>query len=431
MNAPAPGYADTYYSRTVTAPQEWPALTGPVDAEICVIGGGLAGTAIALSLVEAGRRVVLIERHRIGWGASGRNGGFASPGLPGGMAPIVQRVGLATARRMYRMTLDAGRLMRDRVAQYGIDCGPLTPGSLRCGMAPGPTDVRDFVDQMNRDYDAGLEHWPADRLHDALRTTRYADGFFNPHSFAIHPLNFARGMAQAASGQGARIFELTPATSLSLNGATKTVITPQGVIRAEHIVLAGGAHIGGLFAPLTRATIPIATFVVTTEKLGPRLDAAIRVPYLISDIQVPTNYYRKLADGRLLWGGRVFGWQRSPAVIARDLKRDIAAFYPDLADARIEIAWGGLMPYLRHKMPSFGALSPGVWYATGFGGLGVVLTTLAGQLIASGIDGGDDRWRQFAQFGLPFGGGQWGRVPAQLTYWRYQLASKLGLTRHH
>ena len=418
------GYPDTYYSRTRTAPGEWPALTGPIDTDICVIGGGLAGTATALSLAEAGRRVVLIERHHIGWGASGRNGGFASPGLPGGMAPVAQRVGLAAARAMYRLTLDAGRLMRDRVAQYGIACGPLTPGSLRCGMAPGPTDVRAFVDQMNRDYDAGLEHWPADRLRDALRTTRYADGFFNPYSFAIHPLNFARGMAQAAAGQGAQIFETTPATRLSLNRAGKTVTTPHGQIRAEHIVLAGGAHIGGLFGPLTRATIPIATFVVTTEPLGPRLDDAIRVPYLISDIQVPTNYYRKLADGRLLWGGRVFGWQRSPATIARDLNRDIAAFYPDLADARIETAWGGLMPYLRHKMPSFGALSPGVWYATGFGGLGVVLTTLAGQLIAAGIDTGDDSWRQFGQFGLPFGGGELGRIPAQLTYWSYQLGLK-------
>ena len=431
MSPPAGGYADTYYSRTITAAHEWPVLTGTVDTEICVIGGGLAGTATALSLAEAGRRVVLIERHRIGWGASGRNGGFASPGLPGGMAPVVQRVGLASAQAMYRMTLEAGRLMQQRVAQYGIDCGPLTPGSLRCGMAPGPTDVRAFVDQMNRDYAAGLEYWPAERLCDALRTARYADGFFNPNSFAIHPLNFARGMALAAAGQGARIFETTPATRLSLNGAVKTVTTAQGTVRAEHIVLAGGAHIGGLFGPLTRATIPIATFVVTTEILGPRLGTAIRVPYLISDIQVPTNYYRKLEDGRLLWGGRVFGWQRSPAVIARDLQRDIAAFYPDLTDAKIEIAWGGMMPYLRHKMPSFGALAPGVWYAAGFGGLGVVLTTLAGQLIASGIDGGDDRWRQFAQFGLPFGGGQWGRVPAQLTYWRDQMASKMGWARHH
>jgi gamma-glutamylputrescine oxidase len=430
LTAP-PGYTDTYYSRTITAPREWPGLDGTVDAEICVIGGGLAGTATALGLAEAGRDVVLIERHRIGWGASGRNGGFASPGLPGGMAPVAERVGVPVARDMYQMPLSAGRLMKQRVAQYGIDCGPLVQGGIRCGMAGSRTDVRDYVDQMNRDYDAGLEHWPADRVRGALSTTRYGDGFFNPHSFAIHPLNFARGMAAATSRLGGRIYEATPATRLALKGAVKTVTTAQGQVRAEHVVLAGGGHIGGLFAPLTRATIPIATFVVTTEMLGSRLEAAIRVPYTISDIQVPTNYYRKLADGRLLWGGRVFGWQRSPAAIARDLQRDIAAFYPDLADAKIEAAWAGLMPYLRHKMPSFGALSPGVWYATGFGGLGVVLTTLAGQLVSAGISAGDDRWRMFAQFGLPFGGGQLGRIPAQMTYWRHQLESKLGRHTHY
>ena len=422
-------YADTYYSRTLSDQQEWPALDGTIDAEICVVGGGLAGVATALALAEAGRDVVLLERHRIGWGASGRNGGFASPGLPGGMPAVAKRVGVPQARAMYALTLDAGRLMRQRAAQYAIECGPLTQGAIRCGMAGSHPDTLDYVEQMNRDYDAGLQHWPAERVRGALATDRYGDGFFNPHSFAIHPLNFARGMAAAAAGRGARVFEGSPARRLSVKGARKTVLTRHGRVQAEQIVLAGGGHIGGLFGPLARATIPVATFVVTTQVLGPALDAAIRVPYMISDIQVPTNYYRKLADGRLLWGGRVFGWQRSPAVIARDLQRDIAAFYPGLAGAKIEAAWAGLMPYLRHKMPSFGEWRPGVWYATGFGGLGVVLTTLAGQMISAGLTEGDDRWRMFAQFGLPFGGGQFGRVPAQLSYWRQQAASRIGQHR--
>ena len=423
------GYPDTYYSRTITAPQEWPALDGALDTEICVIGGGLAGTATALSLAEAGKRVVLIERNRIGWGASGRNGGFASPGLPGGMAQIATRVGVPEARRLYQMTLEAGLLMKRRTAKYGIMCGELTEGGIRCGMAGSRTSAQDYVEQMNRDYGAELQHWPAEQVRAALSTVRYGDGFFNPHSFAIHPLNYARGMATAMSGLGGAIHEDTPATRLSLKGARKLVTTPRGQIRADQVVLAGGAHMGLLFGPTGRATVPVATFVVTTEPLGPKLDAVIRVPYTISDIQVPTNYYRKLTDGRLLWGGRVFAWDRNVASIARDLKRDIAAFYPALADVKIETAWSGMMPYLRHKMPSFGRYAPGVWYAAGFGGLGVVLTTLAGQLIGAGISEDDDRWRLFAQFGLPFGGGKWGKVPAQITYWRNQLDSKLG--RHH
>jgi gamma-glutamylputrescine oxidase len=178
------------------------------------------------------------------------------------------------------------------------------------------------------------------------------------------------------------------------------------------------------------ATVPIATFVMVTEPLGDRLARTIGVPYAISDIQMPTNYYRPLPDGRLLWGGRVQAWEPSVPRIAAALKRDMVAFYPDLATARVETAWGGLMPYLRNKMPSFGQLKPGLWYATGFGGLGLALTSTAGRLIAAGIAEGDDRWRLFAKFGLPFAGGSFGRVPAQLVYWRRQVAARMGRFRN-
>ncbi|SNB66572.1 gamma-glutamylputrescine oxidase [Arboricoccus pini] len=416
-------YPDTYYSRTITHPRRFPALDERLQTEVCVIGGGLAGTATALALAEAGRKVVLLEANRIGWGASGRNGGFASPGLPGGMIEAIEELGVEKAREIYALTREAQAQMKARVARHAIACGPLTQGALRCGMRRSPKrTVPDYVETMNRQLDAELVYWSAAQVGAVLKTERYRDGAFNPHSFAIHPLNFCRGMAVAVEALGGRVHEGAAVRELDLTGSRKRVrLGGSGEVSADHVVLACGAYVERLFSPLSRATIPIATFVASTPPLGRLLDQAIATPHAISDFFAPTNYYRRLDDGRLLWGGRVFALERSKPAIARQLKQDITTFYPSLKEVTIETCWSGLMPYLRHKLPSFGSLGEGVWYASGFGGLGVVLTTLAGDLIAGGIVNKDDRWRLFAAFGLPYAAGKWGRIPAQLIYWREQL----------
>jgi gamma-glutamylputrescine oxidase len=159
------------------------------------------------------------------------------------------------------------------------------------------------------------------------------------------------------------------------------------------------------------------------------LKTAIAVPYAISDIKFATNYYRPLADGRLLWGGRVQAWESAPEKLARALGRDMTSFYPGLAGTHVETAWGGMMPFTRHKLPVIGQIDPNIWYATGFGGLGLALTTTAGALLGAAIAEGDEQWRLFGQFGLPYAGGKLGKVPAQLIYWKHQLAAKIGLGR--
>ena len=168
---------------------------------------------------------------------------------------------------------------------------------------------------------------------------------------------------------------------------------------------------------------------MTTEPLGAHLEDAIRVPYAIYDNQVATNYYRPLHDTRLLWGGRVLAWQPSPERIAALLKRDMVRFYPALRDARVEAAWGGMMPFTRHKLPVIGQIEPDVWYATGFGGLGVTMTATVGHLIARAIVEGDETWRLFEAFGLPYAGGKFGKVPAQIAYWGHQLRASLAAGR--
>jgi gamma-glutamylputrescine oxidase len=414
-------YVDSFYSRTMSEPGAWPALDGAVETETCVIGGGLAGLATALDLAERGRSVVLLDANRIGWGASGRNGGFMSPGFASGVAGLVEKVGRHKAREMYALSKMGHALVGERIATYGIDCGPVEVGGLRCAMAGREEGLEAYCDLMAREFDTTLDYWPALRVRDALATTRYADATYNPNTWRLHPLNLARGLARAIDARGGRLFERSRVQRVDRRGARQEVRTAAGTVRADQVVFACGGYVGWLHWPIAAATVPVATFVMVTEPLGDKLKNAIRVPFAVSDIQSPTNYYRPLADGRLMWGGRVLTWQPGPERLARSLKHDMISFYPDLAAARVEIAWGGLMAYHRHRLPVIGQLAEGVWCAVGFGGLGLAATTMAGRLVAAGIADGDDRWRLFTAAGLPFAGGVLGRIPAQFVYWRDSL----------
>ncbi len=418
-------HVDSHYLRTREETREHPRLDGDLDVNVAVVGGGLAGTNTAIDLARRGLRVALIEARRVGWGASGRNGGFATEGFPGGYPALAARVGLERAREFLAVARRGLQLTLGRISEFAIRCGPLQAGALQCGLRGGGDALLRYRDTMARDFDVAYEHWPEGRLREALSSPLYADALFLPATVAVQPLDLACGMARACAEAGVQVFEMTPALGLSTRGDRKVVRTPGGRITAAHVVIACGGYVHGLHARLAGATVPIATFVMATEPLGDRLAQAIRVPYAIFDDTVAVNYYRPLPDTRLLWGGRVLAWQPDPARIRERLRRDMARFYPALAGARVAVAWGGMMPFTRHKLPVVGQVEPGVWYATGFGGLGVTLTAAAGELIARGIAEGDEGWRLFESFGLPFAGGRLGKVPAQMVYWTHQARAAL------
>ena len=355
------GQIDSHYARTRREADAFPVLDGDLTVDTVVIGGGLAGCATALELAERGTTVALLESRSPGWGASGRNGGFVSEGFPGGYQSLVKRVGLPRAQALQKLAVRGQAQVRDRVARHAIQCGPLQDGALICNIRGREDDLPAFREFMAKNFNASYDHWPRDKLQEALSTPQYADALFNPRTFALHPLDFTLGMARAAQEAGARIFAQSPVASIVTDGPDRGVRTAQGRIRANRIVIACGGYIDGLQSQISSATIPIATFVMATEPLGDKLREAIRVPYAISDNQVGVNYYRPLADGRLLWGGRVLAWQPSDARIATLLQRDMARFYPALRDARVAVAWGGYMPFTRHKLPVIGQIAPDIW----------------------------------------------------------------------
>ncbi len=415
---------DTYYTRTQREKLSFPALEGEIDVDTLVVGGGLAGCATALDLAERGQKVALIEAKTIGWGASGRNGGFASDGFPSGYETLVKKIGVGRAREFFRLAQMGHRLLRERIDKYAIDCGPLQEGALRCNIIGRGDNLSKFREFMAQTFDAEFDYWPREKVREALSTEQYTDGVFNPRTYAVQPLDLTCGMARACSEAGVKVFEKTPAEQVNATSSGRSVKTKRGKINAGRIVLACGGYIDGLDPKVSSGTIPIATFVMATEPLGDKLKEAIRIPYAISDNQVGVNYYRPLADTRVLWGGRVLAWEPSPERIATILKRDMVRFYPALRNAKVEVAWGGLMPFTRHKLPVIGQVAPDVWYATGFGGLGVALTTTVGRVMADAITQGDETWKLFEAFGLPMAGGKLGRIPAQLVYWRHAFAAR-------
>lgn len=417
-------YIDSYYARTATDDTPRPPLEGVVEAEVCVVGGGLAGLSTALGLTERGISVALVEARRVGWGASGRNGGFVSAGFSVPLETLIARLGRAHAGRLYALSRDAVGLMRQRIERYDIACGPIVDGILQASWfddADGLRRERDFMAEA-----AGVEYefWPRERLREALVSERYYDGLLDAHGFQFQPLNYCLGVARAAESQGARLFESSPAAALDLDGPVKTVHTAGGSLRAGAVVIACGGYIAGLDRRLASAIVPVATYVIVTEPLGDRLETAIRVPYAVHDTRFALDYYRPLADSRILWGGRI-SLRREPPRLAALMLGDLLKVYPQLRGVRAETAWSGLMSYAAHRMPQIGEHAPGVWHAMGFGGHGMNTTTLAGEAVAAAIAEGDDRHRLFAPFGLTPTFGPLGAAAAQASYWYYRARDAL------
>jgi gamma-glutamylputrescine oxidase len=417
----APHESETWYRMTACPAPRRPALYGRSDAAVCVIGGGFAGLNTALGLVERGQRdVVLLEAREVGFGASGRNGGFVFAGFSRGEAGLADDVGQSRARALYAGTRRAVAKIRQRIDRHAIDCSPVYEGTYWANWFDDPALLRRRQRLLAEVYD---DHWKwVDREHlrGLLCTDRYTDALHEPDGFHFHPLEYARGIAAASVAQGASLYEGSPVQGLDRHAGGWRVRTPDGEVHAAQVVLACGGYLAGLHREVDAAVMPIATYVMVTEPLGDRLDQAMRTRAAVYDSRFAFDYYRPLADTRLLWGGRISVRDRSPAEVERLLYRDLLHVYPQLEGTRIEQAWSGLMSYARHQMPQIGQVEPGLWVAQAFGGHGVGPTTLAGEVIAAAIAEDDSHWRDFDAYGLVSALKPAGFVGAQLTYWWYQ-----------
>jgi hypothetical protein len=418
-------YIDTYYRRSLLEDGPRPVLEGSEEADVCIVGGGLAGLTAALSLARFGKSVVLLEAERIGWGASGRNGGFVSPGFATGGDAIARRAGPERAEALHRLSIEGMRFVRSQIDALGIQGVRPVHGILSVLRYDGGEELQTYRDRLAQVHDYHLEYLPIEAVRDRLRSPRYFQALRDPNAFHFHPLNYLRGLAGAFESLGGRIFEKSRVIAAAIEGAAKTVRTAAGSVTARDVLFCGGGYTDAVVPALRRSMLPIATYVLLTESAPDRIAEAIRTTDAVGDNRRAGDYYRVVEDGaRILWGGKITTRTAEPRDLAERLRRTMVSTYPQLEGLKVEVAWSGLMSYARHLMPQIGRLAPGVWHATAFGGHGMNTTAIGGLVIAEAIAGESDRYRLFEPFGLDWNGGPAGYAAVQFTYWWLQAQDR-------
>lgn len=414
-------YPDTFYARSLTDTRSRGELSGTVEADGAIVGGGLAGLTTALELARGGKRVVVLEAKAVGWGASGRNGGIVSPAFACGAEAIEARVGRDAARALHRLTIEGVERLRATITDLGIAGADPIAGLLNLRRFDKADDLHAYAAEFSNDFGYDFTYLNRAAIRERLATDRYYHGLADPRAFHIHPLNYLRAVAAEIERLGGVIFEASPATATSLRGPVKEIRTAKGRLLACDVIFATGGYTGRLVPRLKRAVLPIATYMMISEPAPDLIASAIKTTEAVLDDRRASDYYR-LVDGgrRLLWGGRITTRAASAEGVARELRREMVGVFPQLGGLKTEASWSGLMGYARHLMPQIGQMEPGVWHATAFGGHGLNTTAIAGKILAEAILGESDRIKMFAPFGLPWAGGPLGLAAAQLTYWKLQ-----------
>ena len=422
-------YPASWYAATRDASPDRAPLSGRIEADVAVVGGGFAGLHTARLLAMRGRRVVLVERRRIGWGASGRNGGFVGAGFAARSGALIDRLGPDHARRLYAQSQRGVAIVRAAIDELGRPDIRTGSGKLTVSRTDQGAGFADRTRALAAKLGASFEPWETDRVRTLIATSRYHQAIHDPQSFHLHPLNFALALAEDIERRGGKLYERTDATELERQGAVWRLQTAGGEIAARHVVLAGNADLGRVHRRIAGAVLPVATYVAVTAKIGPQLAEFIRWPGAISDTRRAGDYYRIVDGDRLLWGGRITTDTREPSRLREIMRRDILAAYPGLDGIAIDYAWPGIMGYAPHMMPQVGEIEPGLWVCSAFGGHGVAQTAAGADALAAAIAGEDDRYRLFQPFGTGWAGGPLGRIATQLVYWKLQASDWWDETR--
>lgn len=421
-------YPPSWYAATAGNLPDFPALKGRVKADVCIVGGGYTGLSAALHLAEAGLDVVLLEAHRVGFGASGRNGGQLGSGQRQDQVTLEKMLGREAADRMWQLGQDAKALVRDLVTRHGIDCH-LKDGIAWAASSRGHFDeLAAYADHMGARHDYRLEVLAPEAFRALCPSPAYRGGILDMGAAHLHPLRLALGLARAAAGAGARLHERSHVHHIH-HGAKLTVQTDAGQVEADHLILACNGYLGGLDRKVASRVMPINNFVVATEPLGARTSEVLTRDIAVSDDKFVVNYFRLSHDGRLLFGGGESYGYRFPADIAAVVRKPLAQVYPQLADVKIDHAWGGTLAITMKRLPYLARVAPNVLSASGYSGHGVGNAVQAGRLMAEAVRGRSEGFDAFAALPAPpFPGGSGFRSPLLvLAMTWYALRDKLGI----
>ena len=408
---------NSYYEASVQRAAALPPLSGSTSADVCVVGGGLAGLSAALELAERGYSVVLLEAQRLGWGASGRNGGQVLPGFGNdGEHAIERQLPREDARRAWDMSVAGVELLRRRIDKYSIDCD-YRPGALSLAVkASKMRALEAWARHVETAYGYAL-HWIAPhQIGSWIDSPRFHAGVADMHGGHVHPLKYTLGLGRAVMAAGVRVFEDSPVFLLE-RGAKPLVHTAQGQVAARFVVLAANVYLaeyGDLVPKVSARIMPVGTYMVATEALTrSHADSLLPRCSAVSDTNFVLDYFRFSADHRLLFGAGDSYSGKTPANLVERIRRRMVAVFPQLADVGIDYAWGGFIDISMNRAPDLGRIGHNIYYMQGFSGHGLAFTGMAGLLVAEAIAGQAERFDIFSRVRhAPFPGGTLLRTPA-------------------
>jgi len=424
-----PGHIRSYYAASANDKRVRPSLSESLSTQICIIGAGFTGISAALELVERGFKVVVLEAERIGFGASGRNGGQIVNGYSRDLATIAKRYGADKAASLGKMSLEGGQIIRDRVAKYQIACD-LTQGGFFAAFTQKQLDgMKANRDNWQKHGHDGLEIVERKDVSRYVASQVYCGGMADSYGGHIHPLNLVLGQAAAIEAQGGLIFENSRVLSVDMTATKPHVQTSDGQVTADYLLICGNAYLGKLLPEISGRMMPVSSQVLTSERLGEEMmSTLLPANYCVEDANYVLDYYRRTADNRLLYGGGIGYGGQDPKNIEAVLRPHLLKTFPQLNNVRIEFAWSGNFALTLTRIPHMGRLSPHIYFSHGDSGHGVTTTHLLGKILGEAVAGHATRFDIWASLpNLPFPGGKKFRVPlTSLGAWWYGMRDRLG-----
>lgn len=421
-------YPKSWYAETTPHLDPLPPLKGEQAADVCIVGGGYTGLSAALHLAKAGRSVTLLDAQRVGFGASGRNGGQLGSGQRIEQPELEEMVGLDDAKALWQIGEDAKALVRSLIDAHGIDCH-LRPGiAWAARTQTGVNEIKQYADHMERVYDYPTEVMEEDAFLSLCPSPDYCGGLLDMGAGHLHPLAFALGLARAAHAAGVSIHERSHVHDIR-PGTKIKVRTDAGVVVADQVILACNGYVGNLNGRVAARVMPINNFIVATEPLGDRIETVLTRDVAVADDRFVINYFRLSHDGRLLFGGGESYGLRFPRDIAKTVRKPMLDVFPHLHDIRIDYAWGGTLGITRKRLPYLVRLAPNMLSASGYSGHGLGAATHAGKLMAEALIGESDGFDVMSRIPTaPFPGGAAFRTPLMaLAMTWFALRDRLSL----
>lgn len=408
-------------------PKAFSQLKGPHRCKICIIGAGLAGVSTAVSLFEqAEMDTVLLDQDQPGYGASGLNGGFVFSGYSRSLDWLIRNLGEKAGSDLFQLSLDGVDLIRKRAQKWSIDAEVEEAGVLLANWFRDDQSLMKLHENWQKFEQLNAEWMNETRLSKRLDTSLYYDGLWEKSALHFNPLRYLHGLLDQLSKHEIPIYGNSQVLQVQACGKHFEILTPQGKVIADKVLVSGGAYLEKLKPKTIRqSSLAIATYVAITEQVKDRLPRLFENKWAIYDTRYAFDYYRPVQNERLLWGGRISIHNPDVKKIESILYQDMLKVYPQLEGIKLEQAWSGWMSYARHQMPQIRQYQPNFWVAQGFGGHGMSVTTIAGESIAADMNGNKHMVELFSPFALSWAGGSVGRYVAQASYWYYQLRDQL------